>query len=96
MYGFLSRLNKNTSSTGHVSSFTFTTDRYGLMYTDKLERFKYWMALKGNLADEVRWRPPQSKPFSFGVRYVVSSRLNYTAFQKYNRQYIMKFRMLDS
>jgi hypothetical protein len=62
MYGFLSRFNKNTSSTGPVSSFTFITDRYGLMYTDKLERFKYWMALKGNLADEVRWRPKQSSP----------------------------------
>jgi hypothetical protein len=63
MYGFLFRFLKNTPPNNTLKTFvTVNSDRYGLMYTDKLERFKYWMALKGKLEGVIKWRNQQATP----------------------------------
>ena len=67
MYGFVSRFHKNTQPTSNtVTKMLFVGHQpYGLMYTEKLERFKYWLARKGKLPNKVLWRTePATSPNS--------------------------------
>ncbi len=63
MYGFVSRFHKGTGSNrgSRSSAFDFMTDRpYVLMYTDKIERFKYWLAVEGKIPNKILWKTEQT------------------------------------
>jgi hypothetical protein len=63
MYGFVTRFHKGTRQIGGSRSSLpgFMWDRpYALMYTEKIERFKYWLAVEGRVPNEIRWKTDQT------------------------------------
>lgn len=54
MYGFITRFHKGTVPRNEKPSFVLMGDKqYVLMYTEKLERFKYWLAVKELIPEEL-------------------------------------------
>jgi hypothetical protein len=57
MYGFLTRFYKATKVNYEISRVPVTMSRpYSLMYTEKIERFKYWLATEDKMPDEIQWK----------------------------------------
>ena len=67
-YGFLSRFHKPTPATpasdSSIRFFLSGNSPYCLMFTEKLERFKYWLARNDRLAEDIQWRNEEAIPFS--------------------------------
>ena len=60
MYGFVTRFHKGPGSS-NASIFRSMGGRpYALMYTEKIERFKYWLAVEGKMPNEIRWITEQN------------------------------------
>jgi len=56
-YGFLSRFHKPVPPTGtSIRYMLVRTSGFGLMFTEKLERFKYWLAQNDRLAEGLLWK----------------------------------------
>lgn len=64
MYGFVTRFHKGIRSSTPGRTLLSRDTPYVLMYTEKLERFKYWLAVKGKMPREIQWktgREPERK-----------------------------------
>lgn len=60
MYGFVTRFHKGSRPSGSSHTLVRIRDRpYALMYTEKLERFKYWLAVEGKMPQEIQWKTEQ-------------------------------------
>lgn len=65
MYGFVTRFHKGSPPSTGTSRVLLLADRpYALMYTEKLERFKYWLAVQGTAPRDVLWEPTTAVPTS--------------------------------
>ena len=59
-YGFVTRFHKGTRPSSDSRSFLIGVmgdGPYVLMYTEKIERFKYWLAVEGKMPNAIRWKP---------------------------------------
>jgi len=65
MYGFVQRVHHDRpkNERGGVLGILSYGPSHHFVYTDRLERFKYWLAFKGSLPQEVTWRkiPPEQE-----------------------------------
>lgn len=62
-YGFVTRFHKGISSTSDSHAYhpfrAMQNGPYVLMYTERIERFKYWLAVEGKLPNDIQWKTEQ-------------------------------------